>query len=102
MTGCAPVPPRRRRRDGACELRCGRGTEEADVGGIVLENVSKVFGDVVAVDDVSLDIADGEFVVLVGPSGCGKTTILRIVAGLEDLTNGEVTIAGRLVTDLPS
>ena len=44
----------------------------------------------VAVDDVSIEIGDGEFMVLVGPSGCGKSTLLRIVAGLEDLTNGEV------------
>jgi multiple sugar transport system ATP-binding protein len=64
--------------------------------------VSKLFGDVVAVDDVTLSIDDGEFMVLVGPSGCGKTTILRIVAGLEDLTQGEVTIGERIVTDLPS
>ena len=58
---------------------------------IVLDGVTKVFGtDVVAVDDVSLEIADGEFMVLVGPSGCGKSTILRILAGLEEVTAGEV------------
>jgi multiple sugar transport system ATP-binding protein len=72
------------------------------VARIVLDHVSKLFGDVVAVDDVTLSIDDGEFMVLVGPSGCGKTTILRIVAGLEDLTQGEVTIGERVVTDLPS
>jgi multiple sugar transport system ATP-binding protein len=72
------------------------------VAGVRLEHVSKVFGDVVAVDDVSLEIDDGEFMVLVGPSGCGKTTILRIVAGLEDLTDGEIWIGERKVTDLPS
>ncbi len=69
---------------------------------IVLDGVTKVFGsDVVAVDDVSLEIGDGEFMVLVGPSGCGKSTILRILAGLEEVTAGEVYIGGRQVTDLP-
>ncbi|HEY6565916.1 MAG TPA: sn-glycerol-3-phosphate ABC transporter ATP-binding protein UgpC [Actinomycetota bacterium] len=69
---------------------------------IVLEHVSKVFGDeVIAVNDVSLEIGDGEFMVLVGPSGCGKSTILRILAGLEDVTEGEISIGGRQVTDLP-
>ena len=72
------------------------------MAGIVLEGVSKVFAsDVVAVDDVSLEIGDGEFMVLVGPSGCGKSTILRILAGLEEVTAGEVYIDGRQVTDLP-
>ena len=69
---------------------------------IVLDHVTKVFGDeVLAVNDVSLEIGDGEFMVLVGPSGCGKSTILRILAGLEDVTAGELYIAGRQVTDLP-
>ena len=69
---------------------------------IVLEGVTKVFGsDVVAVNDVSLEIGDGEFMVLVGPSGCGKSTILRILAGLEEVTAGEVMIGDRQVTDLP-
>jgi multiple sugar transport system ATP-binding protein len=68
---------------------------------IVLENISKQFGDdVLAVDDVSLDIHDGEFIVLVGPSGCGKSTILRLIAGLEEVTWGEIYIGGRKVTDL--
>ena len=72
------------------------------MAGIVLEGVTKVFAsDVVAVDDVSLEIGDGEFMVLVGPSGCGKSTILRILAGLEEVTAGEVYIDGRQVTDLP-
>ena len=68
---------------------------------IELENVSKVFpGDVVALDDVSLRIEDGEFIALVGPSGCGKSTLLRSLAGLEEVTSGTISIDGRDVTDL--
>src|ERR1700754_4101209 len=71
------------------------------MGAIGLEAVTKVYeGDVRAVDDVSLEIADGEFMVLVGPSGCGKSTLLRMIAGLEDVTAGTISIAGRDVTDL--
>jgi multiple sugar transport system ATP-binding protein len=68
---------------------------------ITLEHVTKVFEpDVVAVNDLSLDIADGEFMVLVGPSGCGKTTVLRLLAGLEEVTAGDIKIGERVVTDL--
>jgi multiple sugar transport system ATP-binding protein len=71
------------------------------VAEIRLENLYKRFGRVVAVRDVSLEVADGEFVVLLGPSGCGKTTVLRTVAGLETPDRGRVWIGGRDVTRLP-
>ena len=68
---------------------------------IVFDGVTKEFGDeVVAVDDLSLEIEDGEFMVLVGPSGCGKSTILRMLAGLEEVTAGEIWIDDKQVTDL--
>jgi len=68
---------------------------------IELQNVTKVFaGDVVALDDVSLRIEDGEFIALVGPSGCGKSTLLRALAGLEEVTDGTISIDGKDVTDL--
>jgi multiple sugar transport system ATP-binding protein len=67
-----------------------------------LQDVSKVYGGTVrAVNDLTLDIADGDFMVFVGPSGCGKTTALRMVAGLEDITEGTIRIGDRVVNDLP-
>ena len=67
---------------------------------IVLDHLTKRFPDgALAVNDVSLDIADGEFVILVGPSGCGKSTCLNMIAGLEDITDGELRIAGKVVND---
>jgi multiple sugar transport system ATP-binding protein len=69
---------------------------------VTFERVDKTFADGTrAVDDFSLEISDGEFMVLVGPSGCGKTTALRLVAGLEDLSAGEIRIGDRAVQDLP-
>ena len=67
---------------------------------VALEEVVKEYGDVVAVDHVSLKIDDGEFIALVGPSGCGKTTTLNMVAGLTELTSGTITIGGKVVNDL--
>ncbi len=68
---------------------------------IEFDHVTKVFGnDIVAVDDVSLTIEDGEFLVLVGPSGCGKSTLLRLLAGLEEVTAGTIRIEGADVTDV--
>ena len=68
---------------------------------IELEHVTKAFaGGVVAVDDVNLTIADGEFMVLVGPSGCGKSTLLRMIAGLEEITEGTISIGDVDVTEL--
>src|SRR6478752_8402095 len=69
---------------------------------ISLEDLSKVYADGThAVSDLSLEIEDGELIVFVGPSGCGKTTALRIVAGLEEATTGEIRINGELVNNVP-
>ena len=69
---------------------------------VVLENVTKIYPpNVMAVDGLSLDIHDQEFIVLVGPSGCGKSTTLRMVAGLEEITKGSIRIGDRVVNDVP-
>ena len=62
--------------------------------------MTKRFGDVTAVDHLDLEIADREFLVLLGPSGCGKSTALRLIAGLEELTEGTITIGDRVVNDV--
>ncbi|WP_374312188.1 ABC transporter ATP-binding protein [Dongia sp.] len=68
---------------------------------VVIRDVRKAFGVAQILHGVSIDIADGEFVILVGPSGCGKSTLLRMIAGLESVTSGEISIAGRVVNDVP-
>ncbi|ARO14890.1 iron(III) transport system ATP-binding protein [Ketogulonicigenium robustum] len=70
------------------------------MSGIVFSNITKRFGQTVAVESLNLEIAEGEFVALVGPSGCGKTTSLRMLAGLEDVSEGQIFVDGRDVTNL--
>src|SRR6476659_9152398 len=71
------------------------------MAGVRFERITKLFGKVVATNDVSLTVADGEFIVLLGPSGCGKTTLLRCLAGLERVDAGRILIGERDVTELP-
>ena len=68
---------------------------------VVIRDVRKAFGPVEVLHGVSVDIADGEFVVLVGPSGCGKSTLLRMLAGLENISGGDISIGGRVVNNVP-
>lgn len=68
---------------------------------ISLKDIVKVYGGTItAIKDISLDVADGELLVLVGPSGCGKSTLLRMIAGLESITGGQLRIGDRLVNDV--
>src|SRR5215207_9081622 len=85
--------PHRRRSEGL--------TEERHMAAIEMQNIVKRYPDgFAAVNDVSLDVADGELVILVGPSGCGKSTLLRMIVGLEDITSGDMVIGGKRVNDL--
>src|SRR5712692_7681375 len=68
---------------------------------VTYEHVTKKFGEVTAVNDLKLDVKDKEFLVLVGPSGCGKTTALRLLAGLEEISSGNIMIGDRVVNDVP-
>src|SRR3989339_567508 len=68
---------------------------------VEIKKISKHFGNVKAVDQIDLATAEGEFLVLLGPSGCGKTTLLRMIAGIEEPTSGDIVIDGRVVTDMP-
>jgi multiple sugar transport system ATP-binding protein len=70
------------------------------MAGVTLREVTKTYGDVVAVDRVSFEVDDGEFVALVGPSGCGKTTTLNLIAGLIDITAGEILLGDRAINEL--
>jgi multiple sugar transport system ATP-binding protein len=76
--------------------------EGRKMASVTYEHVSKRFGDVVAVNDLNLEIADKEFLVLVGPSGCGKSTSLRLLAGLEEISEGNIYIGDKPVNDLPA
>ncbi|TGV77947.1 ATP-binding cassette domain-containing protein, partial [Mesorhizobium sp. M00.F.Ca.ET.158.01.1.1] len=67
---------------------------------VAISNVAKAFGTVKVLHEVSVDIADGHFVVLVGPSGCGKSTLLRMIAGLEEISDGTIAIDGTVVNKL--
>jgi multiple sugar transport system ATP-binding protein len=80
--------------------RSAQGIEEVQMASVVAKDIRKDFGDVAAVDGVSLSVCDGEFLVLLGPSGCGKTTFLRIIAGLERQTSGDVLINDEVVNDI--
>ena len=76
-------------------------TEAEQPGSVVLERVTKLYGDVLAVDDLSLSVAPGEFLSLLGPSGCGKTTTLRMLAGFEEPDRGSIRISGANVVGVP-
>ncbi len=69
------------------------------MGSISLNGINKSFGATEVLKDINLDIEDGEFLILIGPSGCGKSTLMNLIAGLEDLTGGEIVIDGKDVSD---
>src|SRR5260370_7813741 len=70
------------------------------MAGVTLDHISKKYGEVTAVNDLNIQIRDQEFLVLVGPSGCGKSTALRMIAGLEEITGGDLYIGDRRVNDV--
>jgi ABC-type sugar transport system ATPase subunit len=74
---------------------------EENIASLTIDRVSKIFGDTQILDEISFQVADGEFCVLLGPSGCGKTTLLRIVAGLESASSGGIDIGGQRVDAIP-
>ena len=73
--------------------------KELKMAEVLLENINKSFGKIIAVDDFSLEILDKEFIVFVGPSGCGKSTTLRMIAGLEDISSGNISIDKAVVNN---
>src|SRR6266540_1793915 len=75
--------------------------QECDMATVKVRNIQKYFGEVPAVDGIDLETKEGEFLVLLGPSGCGKTTLMRMIAGLEKPTAGDIIIGGQVVTHLP-
>src|SRR5690349_20299876 len=77
-------------------LRRAAGSQGGLMAPITFEHVTKRFDEVTAVDDLNIEVGDGEFLVFVGPSGCGKTTALRMLAGLEDITGGRILIGDRV------
>ena len=78
-----------------------RGNRDSRMAIVEARRVTKLFGDVRAVDGIDLVAKEGEFLVLLGPSGCGKTTLMRLIAGLERPTSGDIVIDGSIVTELP-
>src|SRR5580704_16180104 len=109
--GWRPVGGRASPRDlripyGLLHRRPDRGRNEGlikdtSMADVALRNVVKRYDTVEVVRNISLDIPDNEFVVLVGPSGCGKSTTLRMIAGLEEITSGDIYIGGEIVNDRP-
>ncbi len=69
------------------------------MGSITLNKINKSFGDTEVLKNIDLEINDGEFLILVGPSGCGKSTLMNLIAGLEDITSGEIVIDGKDISN---
>src|SRR5512134_2040579 len=82
------------------ESRYSHETEANTMASVTFDHVYKQFGDIIAVNDLNIHVEDKEFLVLVGPSGCGKTTALRSLAGLEEISSGEIKIGDRVVNDV--